>query len=352
MRAFEPRLVLRRTAPPFFGKTDKLDATVKTRPAGRLPRLPRLLVASLSAAAAAWAVAAPPRAGSVYNRRAAAAAAAEQASDRNVPEAEARAERIVASSLAMLADAETFSARLRQKARVGDRVLVGTGRYAQSGRGEEQRYRLESTLTCDTETFALVEVCDGIFAWAYRHYGTDAPRLERLDVRRVREKLGQLGAADPAAAAAYLGGLQRSFGSLRQWFRFVSAAPAELEGRPVWLVEGRWNPDWLHVILPELSAAARRPEGIAPEELPDGVPWSVRFAIGRTDLVPYRIEWLAVPGPRPVAAAEPVPIAVLDLQDVQLGGPVDAGGFVYKPAAEGLVDMTDAHVAGLSLLRP
>lgn len=322
---------------------------------GRLPRLPRLLIASLPVAALAWAVAAaPPGAKSVYNRRAAkdAAVAADQAGAESLPEAAARAERIVASSLAMLAEAESFSARLRQKVRIGDRVLVGTGRYVQSGRGEEQRYRFDSTLTCDTETFALAEVCDGIFAWAYKHYGTDAPRLERLDVRRVREKLGQLGAADQAAASAYLGGLQRTLGSLRQWFRFVSAAPGELEGRPVWVVEGRWSADWLHVILPELSAAARRPEGILPEELPDGVPWSVRFAIGRTDLVPYRIEWLAVPGPRPVAVGEPVPIAVLDLQEVQIGGAVDAGAFVYKPATEGLVDLTDAHVAGLGLMRP
>jgi hypothetical protein len=332
---------------------------VTTRPFGTSPSLRLSPGPLLAAAVCGWAcvaAAAPPAPTSVYSRRAAggaAAGAADQATAAARPAGEtARAERILASSLTMLAQADSFSARLRQKARVGDRVLVGAGRYVQSGRGEDQRYRFESTLTCDTETFELVEVCDGIFAWTFRHYGTDAPQLERLDVRRVREKLGQLRAPEPVTASPYLGGLQRSFGTLRQWFRFVAAEPAEIEGLPVWVVEGRWNPDWLSVILPGLAEVARRPGGITPAELPDGVPWAVRFSIGRGDLVPYRVEWLAVPGPRPVADGEPEPIAVLDLQEVRVGGPVDAGAFVYRPAAEGLIDMTDAHVAGLGLMRP
>jgi hypothetical protein len=348
-------LVLRRSRPRFFGKTIKLDATVTTRPSGTLPNLPRSPAPLFAAAVVGWAcaaVATPPTPTSVYSRRSVATAADQKPADERPAEEAARAERMLASSLAMLAQADSFSARLRQKVRVGDRVLVGTGRYVQSGRGEDQRYRFESTLTCDTETFELVEVCDGIFAWTFRHYGTDAPQLERLDVRRVREKLGQLRAPEPVTASPYLGGLQRSFGSLRQWFRFVSAEPAEIEGLPVWVVAGRWNPEWLQVILPDLAAAARRPGGITPAELPDGVPWSVRFCIGRGDMVPYRVEWLALPGPRPIAGGEVETVAVLDLQEVRIGGPVDAGAFVYRPAAEGLIDMTDAHVAGLGLMRP
>jgi hypothetical protein len=69
-------------------------------------------------------------------------------------------------------------------------------------------------------------------------------------------------------------------------------------------------------------------------------------------MVPYRVEWLALPGPRPIAGSEAETVAVLDLQEVRIGGPVDAGAFVYRPAAEGLIDMTDAHVAGLGLMRP
>jgi hypothetical protein len=329
--------------------TTPTHATLPSPPRPAPAVLTALLVWSVTAAAA------PPAATSVYARRTAGAVAAADAAPRPTePPAEAavRAERILASSLAMLAQADSFSARIRQKARVADRVLVGTGRYLQSGRGEDQRYRLESTLTCDTETFELTEVCDGLFAWTYRRNGQDAPQLERLDVRRVRDKVAQFHGGDPPTVSPYLGGLQRSMGTLRQFFRYVSAEPGEVDGVPVWVVDGRWNPDWLNVILPDLAAKARGPEGIAAAELPEGVPWSVRFSIGRTDLVPYRIEWLAIPGPRPVAGGSPEPIGVLELQEVRIGGPVDAGGFVYKPATAGLIDLTDTYVANLGPLRP
>ena len=326
-----------------------------TRPSGTLPNLPRPPAPLFAAAVVGWAcaaVATPPTPTSVYSRRSVATAADQKPAEERSAEEAARAERMLASSLAMLAQADSFSARLRQKVRVGDRVLVGTGRYVQSGRGEDQRYRFESTLTCDTETFELVEVCDGLFAWTFRHYGTDPPQLERLDVRRVREKLGQLQAPEPVTASPYLGGLQRSFGSLRQWFRFVSAEPAEIDGLPVWVVEGRWNPDWLHVILPDVSAAARRPGGITPADLPDGVPWSVRIVVGKSDLLVRRVEWLAIPGTRPVGERPVEPIAVLDLFDIQVDGPIDAAAFFYQPATTGLIDLTEEHLKRLAPMRP
>ena len=95
-----------------------------------------------------------------------------------------------------------------------------------------------------------------------------------------------------------------------------------------------------------------RPDGITAAELPDGTPWSVRLSIGKRDLFPFRIEWLAIPGRRPVANREPEPIAVLELYDVRLGEPVDAAAFVYKPAIEGLIDLTDTTVQHLVPLRP
>jgi len=348
--------MFRRSAARFFGKTSKVTVIAANRTPGSLPSPPRLAAAAALAAAivgpSAWA-APPPGAQSVYSRRLAHVPPPAPPSDAGAPTTEhaARAERILASSLAMIAQADSFEAGIRQKVRVGDRVLVGTGRYLQSGRGEDQRYRFESTLTCDTQTFELVEVCDGLFAWTYRHSGSDAPQLERRDVRSVRGKLAELKAADPLTTAPYLGGLQRSLGLLRHGFRFVTAEPGDVQGTPVWVVDGRWTADALISLLPDLAAATRRPEGVGPEELPEGVPWSVRFFIGRTDLVPYRVEWLAIPGKRPVATATPELIAVLELMDVRIGGPVDTAAFVYKPAAEGLIDLTEDHVKSLRLMR-
>jgi hypothetical protein len=283
---------------------------------------------------------------SIYRKNAAAAAA--------VPAADqaAQAERIVAAALAALGRAESISARVRQRVRVGDRVLVGAGRYVQSGLGEDQRYRYESSMKSDTETFDLLEVCDGLFAWSYRRIGPQPPQLERLDVRRIRERLRQLQPADDAAVSPYLGGIQRTLALLRNWFRFVAVESTAIDDLPVWLIEGRWHPESLAALLRSQKEAAMRPDGITAAELPDGTPWSVRLSIGKRDLFPFRIEWLAIPGRRPVANREPEPIAVLELYDVRLGEPVDAAAFVYKPAIEGLIDLTDTTVQHLVPLRP
>jgi hypothetical protein len=139
---------------------------------------------------------------------------------------------------------------------------------------------------------------------------------------------------------------------LREWFRFTVAEPGVIDGTPVWCVEGRWVPEGIACILPEVTAAAHRPGGVAPAELPDGVPWSVRLSIGRSDLVLRRIEWLAIPGPRPVATTVPEPIAVLELQDVEINGPVDSTAFFYQPATAGLMDLTDQQLQQLRLWRP
>jgi hypothetical protein len=318
----------------------------------------------MAAGLAAWGwgpepVDADPPAASVYSRRSdpAAGTAAEPVPQAAaVPaaageDAAAQAERIVASSLAVLARAESVSMKLRQKARVGDRVLVGTGRYVQSGQGEEQRFRFDSTLTCDTETFELTEVSDGLFCWTHRHNGNEQATLQRVDVRRVRSRLAELQAPEAADGTAYLGGLQRTLRLLRHWFRFTRATPGDLDGVPVWIVDGSWPTELLTYVLPELKDRAETPEGIGPADLPDGTPWSVRLCISRNDLVPRRVEWLAIPGPRPVEAATPEPIAVMDLHDVELDGAVDATAFFYQPATEGLVDVTEMYVNGLGLMR-
>jgi hypothetical protein len=271
-----------------------------------------------------------------------------------VPAAEqaAQAERIVAAAVAALGRAESISARVRQRVRVDDRVLVGAGRYVQSGLGEDQRYRYESSMKSDTETFDLLEVCDGLFAWSYRRTGPQPPSLERLDVRRIRERLRQLKIADETSISPYLGGIQRTLALVRDWYRFVAVEPLAIDDVPVWRIEGRWHPEALALLLPARKEAIMQPGGIQAADLPDGMPWSVRLSIGRRDLFPFRIEWLAIPGRRPVTDREPEPIAVLELYEVRLGEPVDSAAFVYKPAIEGLIDLTDTHVKHVGPLRP
>ena len=260
-------------------------------------------------------------------------------------------ERIVATALGGLARADSLSARIRQRVRIGDRVVVGAGRYSQLGTGIDQRFRYEMSMQSDTETFDILEVCDGVFYWNYKRMGPNPPQLERLDVRRVREKLERLGVADHLGTSPYLGGIQRSLALTRQWFRFDGVESAAIDDVSVWSVTGIWQPDLLAGLLPDQAEAIRAAGGIEPSLLPDGMPWSVRLSIGKRELFPLRVEWLGIPGTRPVASTVIEPIAVLEIYDVQIGGPVDASAFVYKPAVEGMIDVTDGYVKNLAALR-
>lgn len=362
--------MFRRSDGGFFGKTDRVTPIVTISPFARLPSLCRLPPAFASLMVLVVICAGPgraePGATSVYQRQvepaptaesgnaapATGAAARATAATGEPEDAAAQAERIVLSSAAVIARSQSFSVRFRQKARIGDRVLTGPGRYVQAGAGQEQRFRYESRLECDSESFELLEVCDGLFAWGYQRTAANPPTLLRVDVRRIRDKLEQWRVPDDDSASRYLGGLQRALWSIRQWFRFTAAEPAELDGLPAWRVEGHWDAERLAAILPEQAAAARRPGGIEPQELPDGVPWCVRLWVGRGDLLPRRVEWLAIPGPRPVAAADPEPVAILDLHDIEVGGRVDAAAFFYKPASAGLMDVTEQRVMTLGPWRP
>lgn len=303
-----------------------------------------------AACAALGAAAAPPDpaapASSVYERRGTATARAGAGEDA------AQAEHIVAGALTALDRADPFAAKLRQKARIGDLVLTGPGRYVQAGSGESQRFRYESRLECDTESFEVLEVCDGLFTWGYRRNAAEPPGVSRVDVRRVREQLETWKVPEPASAARYLGGLQRTLWKTREWFHFTAAVPVDVDGTPMWRIEGRWDAAKLAAILPEVAEAAQRPGGVEPHELPDGVPWSVRLWVGRGDLLPRRVEWLAIPGRRPVAAGEPDLIAALDIYDIEVGGSVDAAAFFYKPAGAGLMDMTEQHLKLMHPWRP
>ena len=60
---------------------------------------------------------------------------------------------------------------------------------------------------------------------------------------------------------------------------------------------------------------------------------------------------LCEPTPLP-GEREPEPVAVLELYEVRLGEPVDASAFVYKPATEGLIDLTESQLQRLVPLRP
>ena len=361
----------------FFGKTLKVVTTATTDTRRRPPafRRPPQLWIAVPACLGIWvvlgfSVTGQPPAGSVYQRSEPAVATAETAPapagdlpttpsppspHPTLPESAAeqagRAERVVAAALAGLSRAPSLSARVRHLVRFNDMVLKGSGRYVQSGVGEDQRYRYEYRLSATDEEFEVLDVCDGLFAWNFRRIGQNPPQVERIDVRRIRERLDTLGISHRQDQSAYLGGIQRHLGLLRQYFRFTSITPAAIDELPVWRIEGTWDRDTLAWIDKEKAEAIKSEAGVAPNELPDGMPYSVRLSISKRELFPVRVEWLAVPGRRPTPPAPLQVIAMMELYDVRIGEPVDVSAFVYKPATEGLTDITDGTLPQVQPLR-
>ena len=142
-----------------------------------------------------------------------------------------------------------------------------------------------------------------------------------------------------------MGGLQGALAHIRRYFQFESAERESLEGLPVWRVVGRWNSSRLIEIFPHLKALPNSSEGVA-EEVPAGTPCSVELIIGSEQLFPFRITWSGRSDD-----GEVEPISILELYEVRLGEPIDSAAFVYKPSAEGLLDVTEQFVQGIQPLR-
>lgn len=263
-------------------------------------------------------------------------------------------ERLVAASLAALAQHQAIVADLRQSAIVSGRRFVGTGRYIQAGLGDEQRFRFESSLSGESETFHFLEVSDGVAFWSFEKHGDLAPSINRVDLRSVRRKLEGFGpfSGDTVTLTPHLGGIQQILSRLREWFRFDRVESAMLGGEPAWTVEGRWNPEGLARVVPDRLRERVVDGSLEPSDLPEGMPWTVRVILGKRDLFPNRIEWFAVPGPRPATDDRLQVVGLLEFHEVHIGGSVDASAFVYRPAADGLSDATAAFLEGVHPLRP
>lgn len=256
-----------------------------------------------------------------------------------------QAERLVSTMLSRLGRVESVSARIRQRTRSKDMVVVGTGRYLQQGRGIDQQFRFEVVNKADTETFEFLEVSDGLSFWQFRKNTDNPVQLARVDISQVRTKLEDFGIEKDQAVAPYLGGLQRSLALLRHYFRFESAEKDSLEGLPVWRVAGQWNTTVLASILPQHIMPPDALEG-GVVKVPDGMPCSVELIIGSEQLFPFRITWNAL-GDR----GEIEPMSILELYEVRLEGSIDSAAFVYKPSSEGLVDKTEQVVQQIQPLR-
>ena len=146
---------------------------------------------------------------------------------------------------------ETIVAKLRQRAELFDRQIVGTGAYLQ-GPARYQLVRVELNLQMDDKTSTLLQVCDGKQLWTQRNL-LGQNKLTCLDAQRVLAAVQKNDAARPRLTTdgLALGGLPRLLRELERSFRFDAPHDSKLGNLPVHMLVGQWQADFLARLLPD-----------------------------------------------------------------------------------------------------
>ena len=146
-----------------------------------------------------------------------------------------------------------------------------------------------------------------------------------------------------------MGGLTKLLRRLRTAVDFQPPLPAQLQGMPVWRLQGTWKRDFLAVILPDQKEAAKTGKPFDLSKLPMSVqiPDTIVLYVGQQDLFPYRVEfgrsrWVKC-SDFPAAQA-PGPLLQLQFLEVSVNVPLDAAQFNYNPGNLTPTDLTEPYL--------
>jgi hypothetical protein len=252
------------------------------------------------------------------------------------------ADAVLRSAIEALQRYETVVAKVRQRADLLSRRIVGSGRYVQ-GPVRYNLVRLELSLQVEDRASALLQVCDGKQLWTHRDQWGQT-KLACLDAQRILAAMQTNDAARQRAAVSglALGGLPRMLHELERSFRFEEAQPSKLASLNVRVLVGRWHPERLALLMPDQAGAIRAGQPADLARLPDHAPDQALVYLGRDDLFPYRIEYRRVSSGADVA---PRTLMALEFYEVQVNSAVDPLQFVYNPGTARYTDETDAYLS-------
>lgn len=247
---------------------------------------------------------------------------------------------LLAAAIEALAANQSVQALIRHETTLLGKHVVGRGVYIEEQASPWPRVRLELGTQMGEKAGSLVQVCDGRFLWTFDSLA-EHPRVEKVDLVRVAEALGQGADAERRGGASFpiFYGLPKLLGTSLSRFAFVRVDP------------GRWGPARTPVWRMEGQLLAKRPtldpqsawDGRGPNiasgparGLPPLVPDRVVVVLDQQNLFPLRVEYgWTRPGPLGPQAA-----VAMDLFDVKLDVPIDPTRFSYSPGNLEVVDQT------------
>lgn len=242
----------------------------------------------------------------------------------------------------------SLHARLRMKFRSQDRPVTATGEYMQLGAGAENLVRLDLKIPIGSKIGSVQEIRGREYLWLIKDLPPDAPKLERVELRRARINIVQAkeaGRMTPLEGWMLLGGLSRLLNSLDSNFEFGDPRPATLADVQVLLVRGKWKP----------ASLTRLTGGLTPEKLPQ-LPHEVELTLGGSNgalpLFPYRIEYLRhSPDPEQGRGVErSIPLTTIEFYEVQPSADLSPQEFDFSPEDRESEDVTMPYLRKLGLV--
>jgi hypothetical protein len=282
------------------------------------------------------------------------------------PEVTPSGQDLVAEAARQLSQQPSVAAKIRHRANLFDRELLGTGTYRQRRTGDKMLVRFDLKLQVSGEITSLQQVNDGTTLWIRRDAG-DKSTTGYVNLGKVREALEK----DPtradvlsAAEAIALGGLQQLLLEVHASFSFDEPVATKLGSVPVWELHGRWKPEMLATFFPNQKEAIEAGQLPSPAQLPAHVPDSVTLVLGRDEFIPlfpYRIEYLRqvasssskAPGPRADGSRnrDLRSLVTMELYEVRRSLDLDPSLFIYKLEDQRVENWTERFLRRLQTTR-
>jgi len=197
----------------------------------------------------------------------------------------------------------------------------------------------------------LRQVSDGENLWIYREV-FDNRLLERIDLAQVRKSTtGVTNDAGGFNGSGWLStdGLPSLLGGLARSFHFSAAKETTLGEVPTIQLTGQWKPEILAKLLPTQKEKILAGKTADLSRLADQLPDQVVLWLGRTDLVPYRIDFRRRYPARHTHFETLWPkrartLVAMEFFEVRLNIPIDPATFTYHPGSVQPIDATESYL--------
>ncbi len=231
-----------------------------------------------------------------------------------------------------------LAARIRIRAKMFGRRMLGTGRYWQApAPGEKKPFlqtRFQWALQQGSQAVHWQQVCDGRFLWTMTRY-PHKRRLTRVDLAEVMPEVARMPPSSAAAAELQVPyGLAGWLQQLQQSCRFTHWQPARIQSVPMLALYGTWRPETLAPLVKDPQGLFAGPLPMDSDLLPAHLPQQVVVYLSRKELFPFRIDFRRGRGEE-----EKIQV-VLEFFQLQVSPQVDPALFTYRPGRLRVQDET------------